>query len=435
MLPRADIVGTRPVASVEATRPAVPVGDTHQELSQRLNRIALGSFLEGEVLSRLHDGTFVVKVADAAVRMNLPAGTQVGETLDLTLVATQPRPAFLLATQVHDNPPALSDAGRLVDWIIHTAKTTGAPTALAGKAPLVASPDADAGQIAASMKDSLESSGLFYESHLEHWAKGERPLTTLLREPQAWHGNPRLLQAALQNASRGMAQAGGTVHLERLIAHLASQPGVPPSLLTALRAAHQSASAAPQPSAGPDVPRDTPPAPLPPTSADGEAVPVPPANPQPPETLAAAAKNAVMAAITQIPSETEPTGQPKSMSGESVSMINLQLNALEQHRIAWQGELWPGQTMEWEIGEDTPRGHHGDTQERTWQSVIRFELPALGRVAATIRLAGERVQVQVRAADENTATLLRTHGDALSTALAAAGSPLEQFSVKRDAET
>jgi hypothetical protein len=49
-----------------------------------------------------------------------------------------------------------------------------------------------------------------------------------------------------------------------------------------------------------------------------------------------------------------------------------------------------------------------------------------------VRLVGERVHVQVKAADDAAAFSLRAHSDALANALEAAGSPLESFTVKRD---
>ena len=63
---------------------------------------------------------------------------------------------------------------------------------------------------------------------------------------------------------------------------------------------------------------------------------------------------------------------------------------------------------------------------------MRFQMPTLGTVSATVRLVGERVQIQVRTANEDTAALLRMHGGALSSALDAAGSPLEHLAVKTD---
>lgn len=443
MLPRADIVGTRPVASVEATRPTIAVGDAHQEVAQRLNRIALGSFLEGEVLSRLQDGSFTVKVADTAVRMNLPSGTQVGETLDLMLIATEPRPAFVLTTPTRDNTASLSSAGRLVDWIIHTAKAAGAPTALLGKTPLAPSADAKPAQVAASMKDTLEFSGLFYESHVAQWISGERPLTTLLQEPQAKNSNLPLIATALRAAASAARAAGtgsappNTTHLARLIENLGGHPDALRALMTMLHASSQivpnsppaEANAPEQPVRNPattenvtvpDLPADAQTAnvPAPDAAAGTELMPVPTA--------------ATAVATDQPMTEADVTLLHKTMSSESVNTVNLQLNTLEQQRIAWQGELWPGQQIEWEIGEETPQGKQADAQERAWQSVVRFEMPVLGKVSATVRLSGERLQIQVRAADEATASLLRAHGNVLGSALAAAGSPLDQLTVKRD---
>ena len=61
-----------------------------------------------------------------------------------------------------------------------------------------------------------------------------------------------------------------------------------------------------------------------------------------------------------------------------------------------------------------------------------MELPKLGAISASIRLAGNALQIQVRAASDATTALLRENGNTLSSALDAAGSPLELLTVKRD---
>ena len=63
---------------------------------------------------------------------------------------------------------------------------------------------------------------------------------------------------------------------------------------------------------------------------------------------------------------------------------------------------------------------------------MRFELPRLGKVSATLHLSGNRVAVQVQAASEATADLLRANGGQLALALEAAGSPLDSLRVSRD---
>ena len=115
--------------------------------------------------------------------------------------------------------------------------------------------------------------------------------------------------------------------------------------------------------------------------------------------------------------------QPAALAADAARLINLQLETLEQRRVQWQGELWPGQPLEWDVAEE-PRKNNADTGDKSWVSVVRFDLPALGAISATIRLTNGHVQVQVKAASDAAAASLRAHGGALAGALDAAGSPL-----------
>lgn len=448
MFSRADIAGTRPVASTEATKPIIPTGDTHQELAQRLDRFALGTAFQAEILSRLNDGSFMVKVADTPVRMNLPEGAQVGEKVDLTLVAKQPQPAFqLYRPSANGSTAAVSNAGRLVDWILQAAKEAGSPTALVGKAPLLPAAGSAPAQLANAMKDTLTFSGLFYESHLGKWANGEHPLLALMAEPQAKNSDLQRVFVALRAAAAVAIQPGveqpnaakpgsapaspsrfNAEQLAHLLASLHEHPEMASSLMDLLRAAMQPNGNQPPAEAASAAQPDTDAMPSPP-SPPVDALPVADA---PPATSWSSADTATTI-NSQTQADMNATARSETMDSESVRMINLQLNTLEQQRVVWQGELWPGQRMEWEIGEETPeRKEAGATEERAWQSVVRMELPTLGAISASVRLAGKTLQIQVRAASETTAALLRENGIALSSALDAAGSPLELLTVKRD---
>jgi hypothetical protein len=62
----------------------------------------------------------------------------------------------------------------------------------------------------------------------------------------------------------------------------------------------------------------------------------------------------------------------------TAQLINLQLNAHEQGRVAWQGQLWPGQDLQWEIERDPPdadgkrSGSGNGESASTWQSSLRL---------------------------------------------------------------
>lgn len=386
MIPRADIAMTvQPVAAVDAPTAIVSVADAKQEAFSRLAQIANGQQLQAKVLSTYNDGSYLVRIANTAARMVLPTSTRTGDTLQLTMVGKDPRPTFLLtesfrgeddestevslstagramekdmkslkATQqgltnvgARDNQldegdaknaapnqlapestkTSLSSAGKLVDALLHASEESDLPSAIKPNRPLVANPTNNTPQLANALRDSVALSGAFYESHLAEWADGRRPVTELLKEPQA--------QLAQQTQS----------------------------------------------------------------------------------------------GVTSLLNTTDPAN---TQMGQ---LINLQLNALEQQRIVWHGEVWPGQQMEWEINRDSPdqqQNTQEDEQAPSWHSVVRFNFEHLGTVSASIRLIGEQIHMQVRTDNDVTAAALRANGRMLSESMEAAGSSLDSLIVKRD---
>ncbi len=382
MLQRADITGARPLILIEALIPTTASGDARQESFDRLNQLGLGKEFQAQVLSRLANGSYLIKVDDAFVNVKLPPGTQAGDVLDLTLLATQPRPTFLLGKPDAGPTASLSNTGRLIGNLLQLAQEDGLPpTALTGKTPLVAAPNAPAAQIAHALQQAVSFSGLFYESHVAQWANGTRPLTDLQSEPLAKRSDAPLTGSTPASPQTETdTQAGARMSdLGKLVANVREWVGGERALPDVLRVLKDSGGSQ--------------------------------------DSLDPANKN-----------------QPVS-GNDGVKLISLQLDTLEQRRIMWQGELFPGQPLEWEISDDTPRGNGDDGAEQpepSWQSTVRFSLPTLGSVSATIRLTGEHVQVNVRTVDEHAATALRTYGNLLADALSAAGSTLDSLLVKHD---
>ncbi len=375
MLPRADITGTRPVVLIEASVPANALGHARQESVDRLIQLTLGKEYQAQVLSRLSDGSFLVKVDDAVASMKLPAGSKAGDTLDLTLLATQPRPTFILGKAEAGATTSISNAGRLIGNMLQLAQQDGMPTAIIGKTPLVAAPGASAPQIANALQNAVAFSGLFYESHVAQWAAGARPASDLLLEPPAKLNNAPLTTPATNGQSLPADTNGND--LGRLMSNVREWVGGERALTDLLRTSQT--SQADQNSAAPIL------------------------------------------------------SKQQDVSGsEGVKLISLQLDTLEQRRIMWQGELFPGQPLEWEISDDTPENKAEQSEpEKSWNSTVRFTLPTLGSVSATIRLSGEHVQVLVNTANEETAMTLRSHGKLLADALDSAGSTLDSLLVKQ----
>lgn len=322
-------INIRAIVPVDAS---AAIGDAKQTAFERALLGLLGKQLQGEAVSRLDDGSFLVRIAGTAVRMHLPLNVQVGDMLDLTLLTTTPRPTFQLGTGQNDATTSLSSASKLISSLLQAAPQDQASTVVGSKAPIMTSPALDPEHVTAALQHTLAFSGMFYEAHIVEWADGVRTLPDLMQEPQA--------KAAEQ------------------LLH-ASQSGTDTTKLSA------------------------------------------------------------------------------AINTELAQLVNQQLDALDYQRIVWRGEVWPGQAMEWEIQEDSSdqsNKDNTDPQEKSWQSTVRFDLPMLGTVMATMHLTGDQLQIQVNANKESTAAYLKTSGQALATALEAAGIPLVSLSVKRNEE-
>ena len=113
-------------------------------------------------------------------------------------------------------------------------------------------------------------------------------------------------------------------------------------------------------------------------------------------------------------------------------VVHQQLDALATQTYVWQGQIWPGQTMEWEI-EDGDRGHgEGEEESNDWNTTVRIRLPRLGGIEAQLHLTAAGVAVRLLAADPQTAEVLTAGQDQLARALDAADLPLTGMVVEHD---
>lgn len=132
-------------------------------------------------------------------------------------------------------------------------------------------------------------------------------------------------------------------------------------------------------------------------------------------------------------SRTEPstgTGIPRDL----MPIVQQQLDGLANQNFAWQGQVWPGQQMRWEIGEniDDSRSSNSDDIQR-WQTRLKLSLPQLGNIDVTLNLkAGGEVRIAVTAGSESSEARLRNEAQQLRKQFEAAGLNLTEVSVQHD---
>ncbi|HEX7640975.1 MAG TPA: flagellar hook-length control protein FliK [Burkholderiaceae bacterium] len=400
MIPPAEITNLSPTAPAAGTagtpavasNPAAISTALAQNSQNILTQVAVGRLLQAQVLAQLEDGSYIVGIEDSALRMSLPEGTTVGSKLQMSFVGDSPRPTFLLESQTDTSSAQLSTAAKIISNVLQTADEANAPNALAGKTPILSAPASDPPHIANAMQDSVEFSGLFYESHVSQWASGERPLADLMREPQMQQAPD-----SGRTARSDLANAGRTQSQPQVQGNALQRPATSEADLAKL-IDNARAGADTRTSLG--------------------------------QTLSNLLSN-----THGLPQEADTLVKPAGINAQDAQTIHLQLNALEQNRYVWQGELWPGQHMEWEIQEEQGRQGQAapaDADQSSWNSTVRFELPRLGRISATIHLSGGHVQMRVAAVSNETASQLRSHGRELVQALGDAGSPLDSLSIGQD---
>lgn len=304
-------------------------------------------------------------------------------------------------------------------------------------------------------------SGLFYESHLEQWVSGMRPLASLLAEPQG-PLRPPAAPGAQPPATGAQPQGQGPV---AMLPFSGPQSPVPPQSNPAATLAELT-----RPVVFP--PAGTSGAPIPVNAARHDAVAAEvlrasnrigqptqaggnPASPVAEERRAAHASAAAQAYQTtaevsqdgyhiaraqreaaianwNTPEPTQRTpdaGPPVHPATEGVVRQQLELLATQQFRFAV--EAWPGMPVDWEVTRHEG-GHHQDGAAEgagQWSTRLRLSLPQLGNVEAVLTLGARGLEARLVTHDKQSAARLTETRDAFRQQLDARGIALLNLQV------
>lgn len=299
--------------------------------------------------------------------------------------ASQPLPAPgqpPASAQTHFSRSALTIADLLMRF-------PAPPSSVRPPTPLLATGQApDPASVASRLEESIRHSGLFYESHLARWFKGEMSRQQLEREPQMW----RALKFAITSARQGDATPSGL-------------PG--PRDLPFLPGAPLARGATPPPQA---TPAGTPAASPPPANAMSPSPAATPASPAP--SPAGIEQGGTAAALESLAESLPraPTGPPVHESLQGI--VRHQLEMLVTPALRWEGDVWSGLFMALLVPlppghqerpgseEDEAQGRGGE--HRGWRSEIDLNVDGLGRLKASLWMDAERVEIDLRLAREST---------------------------------
>lgn len=260
------------------------------------------------------------------------------------------------------------------------AATSGTPSQAASATQIWAQvatnlnePGALAARFAQALTQSIQGSGLFYESHVTQLAAGKTSAQALRQEPQG---------QMTGNTPPAAAQAGG-------------QPASLSSIIQQAQVA---------------------------TTQD-------PGSQQTGNTSTAQAGTSHAASQAPQPGTPIPGIDPQAQL-----LVRQQLEVLANQGFVWQGEAWPGADMHWEVRRRQPDdGQTPAASEEHWATRLNLQLPTLGQVEARLSLSGDQLVMRLTA--PQSADRLNQSIEPLRSRLLAQGLQASQLSVRdRDPE-
>ena len=327
-----------------------------------------GQQFQGTVQSKVAEGMFKVQVAGQMLQMRLPGNIQSGDVIKLVVISTQPRITFSMAASTNplSTPDEIGSSARMLSDLAGSPLEHPVVQQLGNKAVWQAEQTVpDTKLLAGALRETLGKSGLFYESHQAQWVRGERSTNQLLAEPQ--------------NVLTGKSVLPTSTAVRQTLSNNDSESGISESGTTD-------------------------------TLKSNEPL-----------------RNSGNAAQTAKPEQ--PTSTDKDVSlpvaKELLQLVQQQLHTLENHHLVWQGQIWPGQQMQWEIqGEPEHQAQAKEQDERQWSTEIELALPRLGDVHARLIFSESGLRLTLHAADPTTLELFNRSLPILKDSLAGADIPL-----------
>ncbi|NVN93285.1 MAG: flagellar hook-length control protein FliK [Desulfuromonadales bacterium] len=114
-------------------------------------------------------------------------------------------------------------------------------------------------------------------------------------------------------------------------------------------------------------------------------------------------------------------------------VVRQQLESLQSGQVILQGELFAGQPFEWSVNERDARRNSTGVQERSWDTVLRVDLPHLGGITVKLTLDGFRVAIDLHAREISSVGVLESGRGGLEEQLQAAGLDPGEIGVRHDA--
>jgi hypothetical protein len=362
-----------------ALHPVAPVSDIPADLTE----LSPGQTFSARIQEVLPQNTYKALVAGHSLTLALPEGAKTGDTLELVVIDRTPRLIVAQLANRNGAPEAAGSTGYEFTSLSRTAQLIGALLARDGAPPPAAELNRGQPLLAAASPDAAE-----------------------LAADLA----PQLAKAVAQSGLFYEAHQVQWIMGQRPVSDLQAEP----------QAKHAASALPAGPEAGAASNRIT---------ADGRT-----SDLSGPMVLlqnlfgsdearqqTGASQPAIANPALAVPDELRP-------------LLQQQLDTAATQRMAWHGEVWPGQSLDWQIEPDDRRPDAGPTDaERGWTTSLRLVTPRLGEIEARLSLTPQGARIAIATPVGASAADMLDAAPALEKSMAAAGVPLLALQVRHDA--
>lgn len=187
---------SKPISPPAPVGSANLIGNPAQDNNLRLDQINIGKTLMAQVISINKDGNALVNVAvgnetGGNLKIPLPTGYKVGDQIALTLLSNDGnKPTF--SVNLLGNSQDTIDLSATGLFLTKLIENNPEPGGIQSTTPIINTANPDPAELATQLRQAVENSGVFYESHLKQWNNGGRSIDQIRQEPQNLSNDPNL---------------------------------------------------------------------------------------------------------------------------------------------------------------------------------------------------------------------------------------------------
>lgn len=123
-------------------------------------------------------------------------------------------------------------------------------------------------------------------------------------------------------------------------------------------------------------------------------------------------------------------GRSGPVDPRTIPIIQEQLHTLHSAQFTWQGQVWPGQQMEWSVSREKPA--NGEGAEGGCKTLLRMDLPNLGEVVATLHLGKGGLSLHICTNRAATSVVMQREEQTLLQAMSGAGIKLRNMAIEHE---